>query len=48
MSCQRRRMTEGGARPAAERPDFTATIGFDAPTRRAIPPNFRGLPKLSR
>ena len=34
--------------PDAERPAFTATIGFLCATRRAISPNLRGLPKLSR
>jgi hypothetical protein len=34
--------------PAADRPDFTATIGFRRATSGAIRANFRGLPKLSR
>src|SRR5680860_757318 len=34
--------------PACVRPDFTATIGLVRPMRRAMRPNLRGLPKLSR
>ena len=41
-------MRAGRPRPAADRPALTATIGFAAPTRRAISLNFLGFPKLSR
>ena len=34
--------------PAAERPDFTATIGLRRATSGARRANRRGLPKLSR
>jgi hypothetical protein len=39
---------DGAPSPAAGRPLLTAMIGFDAPSRRAIVPNRRGLPNDSR
>jgi len=34
--------------PATERPPFTATMGLERDTRRAIRPNLRGFPNDSR
>jgi hypothetical protein len=39
---------EAARAPADERPALTATIGLRRPTRRAICPNLRGFPKLSK
>ena len=39
---------EAARAPASERPLFTATIGLERETRRAMRANFRGLPNDSR